>query len=261
MREGLTSLLRRIYWWLTQWGFDPRRTVRALGGLGFFLRDYFAFRRGYSGRMQLLPSLHDRGAAAGSVDSEYFQQDLYVAQRICAARPRRHLDVGSRLDGFVAHVAAFREIEIMDIRPLQQEVASVRFVQADLMSESLPLRECCDSLSCLHALEHFGLGRYGDPIDPRGHERGLRNLALLLQPGGRLYLAVPVGRERVEFNSHRVFDPRTIVQLSLSHALVLKELAWVAPHQALATASDHGAALQQLAQLDYALGIFTFDKS
>jgi hypothetical protein len=31
----------------------------------------------------------------------------------------------------------------------------------------------CDSLSCLHALEHFGLGRYGDPIDPRGHEKGI----------------------------------------------------------------------------------------
>jgi SAM-dependent methyltransferase len=63
-----------------------------------------------------------------------------------------------------------------------------------------------DSVSCLHALEHFGLGRYGDPIDPDGHLKGLAALSRLVRPGGVLYLSVPIGPDRIEFNAHRVFS-------------------------------------------------------
>jgi hypothetical protein len=40
-----------------------------------------------------------------------------------------------------------------------------------------------DSISCLHALEHFGLGRYGDRLDPNGHETGFLKLLDMLKPG------------------------------------------------------------------------------
>ena len=65
-----------------------------------------------------------------------------------------HVDVGSRVDGFVAHVAAFRPIQVVDIRRLSNTVPNVTFLQADFMS-TLPdsLVACCDSLSCLHALD------------------------------------------------------------------------------------------------------------
>jgi hypothetical protein len=82
----------------------------------------------------------------------------------------------------------------------------------------------CDSLSCLHALEHFGLGRYGDPIDPSGFERGLCNMASLLTKGGIFYLSVPIGIDRVEFNANRVFDPRIIYRLALRNSLQLSAL-------------------------------------
>jgi SAM-dependent methyltransferase len=68
-----------------------------------------------------------------------------------------------------------------------------------------------ESVSSLHVIEHIGLGRYGDPLDPRGSERAASELARVVKPGGRLYLSVPVGRERVCFNAHRVFSPHTIV--------------------------------------------------
>jgi hypothetical protein len=71
----------------------------------------------------------------------------------------------------------------------------------------------CDSLSCLHALEHFGLGRYGDPIDYDGYLVGLENLYLLLKKGGRLYFSVPIGSQRIEFNAHRVFGMQYLVKL------------------------------------------------
>jgi len=117
------------------------------------------------------------------------------------------VDVGSRVDGFVTHVASFREIRVIDVRPQSATVPNVDFVQADFM-QTLPdaLVECCDSLSCLHAIEHFGLGRYGDPVDCDGHLRGLENLYRCLQTGGTLYLSAPIGPLRVEFNAHRVFS-------------------------------------------------------
>ena len=67
------------------------------------------------------------------------------------------------------------------------------------------------SLSSLHVIEHIGLGRYGDPIDPSGCFAAMRELSRVLASGGHLYLSTPVGRERVCFNAHRVFAARTIL--------------------------------------------------
>jgi hypothetical protein len=142
----------------------------------------------------------------------YFLQDLTVARWIRDAAPTRHVDVGSRIDGFVANVATFREIEVLDIRPAPGEVAGVIFHQLDLM-ENLPTGwiGCTDSLSCLHTIEHFGLGRYGDSIDPDGHLKGLAQLKRMVAPGGLIYLSTPIGPERVEFNAHRVFAAATVL--------------------------------------------------
>ena len=43
-------------------------------------------------------------------------------------------------------------------------------------------------------------------VDHDGHLRGLENLHGVLKTGGKLYLSVPIGRQRVEFNAHRVFN-------------------------------------------------------
>ncbi|MBM4100538.1 MAG: DUF268 domain-containing protein [Planctomycetes bacterium] len=150
----------------------------------------------------------------------YFHQDLHVAQRIFLANPRRHIDVGSRIDGFVAHVASFRPIEIFDIRPATGTVPNVSVHQADLSETERVPEAICDSLSCLHALEHFGLGRYGDSIDPVGHEHGLSSLIRMLEPGGTLYLSVPVGPQEVLFNCHRRFRASTIIDLAAGHLLL-----------------------------------------
>lgn len=79
-------------------------------------------------------------------------------------KPEKHIDIGSRVDGFVAHLASFREVFVFDIRNIESKVKNIHFVQADLMRFDENLTESTDSISCLHALEHFGLGRYGDEI-------------------------------------------------------------------------------------------------
>ena len=120
------------------------------------------------------PVLFERFAESGNVKGHYFHQDLYVAKRIFNACPKKHLDIGSRIDGFVAHLAVFREVEVLDIRPLTSSVQNISFRKADLMKFQENLLNYCDSISSLHAIEHFGLGRYGDKIDVQGDKKALK---------------------------------------------------------------------------------------
>lgn len=261
----LKKSLIKLHWLLSsQLGFDPRRLLRSMRGLPRFVNDWRKFKKGYSGSLIWMPCLHDWYEEGGTTKSEYFWQDLLVARWIFDAKPQRHVDVGSRVDGFVAHVASFRNIEVFDVRPISTQIPGVVFKQADLMrSDSLPSSGSgyCDSLSCLHAIEHFGLGRYGDPIDPLGHERGIANMALLLKPGGTFYLSTPIGRERVEFNANRVFDPKNITRLAECHGLTLQQLTVIGGGGGSREVQVTPETLQALAKTTYNLGIFVFTKT
>lgn len=243
-----------------QFGIDLRKMLRSVRGLPRYARDFLRFRSGYAGRIELLPCLHDWYEEGGATKSEYFWQDLLVARRIFEAKPEKHVDVGSLVGGFVAHVASFRGIEVFDVRPISTQIPGVTFRKADLMQPLAGMADYCDSLSCLHALEHFGLGRYGDPIDPRGFERGFANMAALLKQGGTFYLSVPIGIDRVEFNAHRVFDPRSIVKLATQHSLGLSALTVIQPGGQIETIAPDEIQLSRLAAQRYALGIFEFRK-
>lgn len=162
---------------------------------------------------KLYPCLQEKNQQSGVLAEHYFYQDLYVARKIFQNKPVKHVDIGSRVDGFVAHVASFRDIEIMDVRDLQIAIPSIKFARADLSSRNFPLTDYCDSLSCLHALEHFGLGRYGDPVDYEGHLVGWQNMSKMVKQGGKFYFSVPIGEQRIEFNAHRVFSLTYLINL------------------------------------------------
>ncbi len=208
------SAVRRLAKGLAFAGLDPRKII-AIRHLPRYFRDRRLFSRLGGAVKCTAMVLDDYDDFAGSIRGHYFYQDLLVARYIFAAQPRRHVDVGSRVDGFVAHVASFRTIDVFDIRPLSTlDLDGINFVRGDLMQLDPALHEMCDSLSCLHALEHFGLGRYGDPIDPDGHRKGFESLHAMLKPGGMLYLSLPIGRVGVHFNAHRVFDSCDVVAWS-----------------------------------------------
>lgn len=158
------------------------------------------------------PILADYYAQAGSASGHYFHQDLLVASFVFKTNPNRHIDVGSRIDGFVSHVASFRKIDVMDVRFLNDiEHKNISFIQADLMCINNSLDNITDSISCLHAIEHFGLGRYGDAIDPLGHIKGFNNILRMLKPGGTLFISFPISKKNeVYFNAHRAFHPKDI---------------------------------------------------
>lgn len=256
--------LVRLHWLLaTQFGLDPRLFVRGVAGIPRYVRDLTEFRRSYKGELSLVPCLHDWRDEAGATKNEYFWQDLLLAKRIFEANPRHHVDIGSRIDGFVTHVASFRSIEVFDVRPVSTVIPGVTFSQANVMSQDhLPHTEGghCDSLSCLHALEHFGLGRYGDPIDERGYEKGIANMAGLLSPGGTFYLSTPVGRPRVAFNANRVFDPRDIARIAKANRLELSELWSIGSNSDIQYMQGTAADQDRLADQEYSLGVFVFKK-
>lgn len=255
---ALSRLMRRLGRPVIGLGFDPRR-LRDIRQFRRFLAERRAF-RGMGGRIdETYPIFSDYEAQAGSTVDHYFHQDLLVAGFVREAAPRRHIDVGSRIDGFVAHVATFREIEVLDVRPLTDiGHPNIRFLQADLMSESHAAAEITDSLSCLHALEHFGLGRYGDPIDPDGHLKGFRNLCRMLMPGGTAYISFPVGaRTQVCFNAQRIFHP-------------LDLLSWMGPEMSLVRFDfiDDAGRLhrdwplqRRVPQAEFGCGIYTLRKA
>jgi len=256
--------LRRLHQFMSgQLGLDLRRLLRSLRGIPRFIKDWIQFRRGYAGRFLLAPCLFDWYEEGGITKDEYFWQDLLVAGWIHTDCPERHVDIGSRVDGFVAHVASFRKIEVFDVRPITTKVPGVVFRQADLMSFDSTqafLGDYCDSLSCLHAIEHFGLGRYGDPVDTRGYERGLANMAQLLRPGGTFYLSTPIGQERVAFNANWVFDPRTIMRSAMANGLELQKLTIVSSVTEPYEVAWDEKILNELVSSYYNLGIFVFKK-
>jgi len=255
----VVDLVRKIHWLLSaQFGVDLLKTVRAIVAGPRYLRDLRRFRARYDGRITLTPCLHDWHEEGGATTSEYFWQDLLVARMIRAAAPEKHVDIGSRVDGFVAHVASFRELEVFDVRPITTTVPGVTFTRADMMKLPASLSGYCDSLSCLHALEHFGLGRYGDPIDADGFRHGIASFADLLKPQGVLYLSVPIGVPRVEFNANRVFDPRAIMDTASAHGLALEQLLIVRNGATVEPVIPDSASLAALAEQRYLLGVFVF---
>ena len=234
------------------------RIGRGLAGRLLYWRDLGRYRRHADAARYPItrrwPIYRDRFRTAGEL-GEYFHQDLWAARKLYRDRPARHVDVGSRIDGFIAHCLVFMELEAVDIRPLARPPAGLRFVQADASRMAEFADGSIASLSSLHAAEHFGLGRYGDAIEPEGHIAFMRALQRVLAPGGRLYFSVPVGRaQKIEFNAHRVLRTATVLaafdQLRLvSFALVRSDgtlLEDVAPEEA--------------DRVDYGCGLFEFTR-
>lgn len=210
-------MFKALYRFLISISINPKLISISLKGRPYFRRDLKEIRKQLKNEKEfaitsLYPILRDRFEASGSL-GHYFYEDLTVAQRVFENKPIKHVDVGSRVDGLVAHIATFREIEVFDIRPQEASVKNIRFVVADFMNISPALCNYTDSLSSLNVIEHFGLGRYGDPIDVNGHLKGLNSIYKVLKPGGRFYFSTPIGPQRIEFNAHRCFSMEYLLKL------------------------------------------------
>jgi SAM-dependent methyltransferase len=224
--------LKSWYYLVCALGFDVRKLKIFVKGIVPFCKDFKNLKKQLKGTKDfplgtVIPIFSDRYSSNGSMKGAYFHQDLLIAKRIFDKKPIRHIDIGSRTDGFISHIAVFRKIEIFDIRKNDSNVENIIFQQADLMNLPQNMIEVCDSISSLHAIEHFGLGRYSDPIDLNGHIKAIQNIYLMLKPKGVFYFSVPIGEQRIEFNAHRVFSLSYLLSLFEKNKFQLDQFHYV----------------------------------
>lgn len=238
----LKRAVRAIYFLLVSFGVDPLKAKSTLRGYPKYFENLRLLKRSitYCELTPLpdsvkrfgtpYPIVNEFFSSAGTASGHYFHQDLLVATLVYKDKPDLHLDIGSRIDGFIAHLLSFEQKTILgDVRPIQIDNPNVSFVQMDLTGElPIELTGKYKSVSCLHAIEHMGLGRYGDPVNACGHYVALKNLTQLLSDTGSLYVSYPLGKEsRIEYNAHRVISLQESRNMFQANSLTVKRFSYV----------------------------------
>ena len=199
----------------------------------------------------IYPRLHERTSTT-SIDTHYFYSNGWAMRRIMAKMPAQHVDIASQTM-FINLLSAVLPVTFVDYRPLEAHMDGLTNHGGDILS--LPFTDgSIESLSCLHVAEHIGLGRYGDPINPRGTYQAARELARVLALGGNLYFVLPVGKPRVCFNAHRIHASETIIEYFSD----LEPVEFSGVH-------DDGrfvecVGLDEFKKSEYACGLFRFRK-
>lgn len=186
---------------------------KILGAYSKFYHDLKAYKKlgGNNLFEYIRPSLYFKAEDVQTGGGQYFYQDIWALKKIAALKPSMHYDIGSRFDGFVGQATAICPVTAVDIRPLSFTLPGLSFLKGDILK--LPFADnSLSTLSCLHTIEHIGLGRYGDDINPEGFNQALLELQRVMSPGGHLILSMPIGKERVEFNAQRILDPSACIQ-------------------------------------------------
>jgi SAM-dependent methyltransferase len=195
----------------------PRGAAQPAPAETTFLREWAAFKTLASKTQErfslreedLFPFLDDKTATT-DFDRHYVYHTAWAARVLAQTRPTYHVDISSSLY-FSAIVSAFVPVQFYDIRPAELVLDNLESRAGDLMA--LPFGDnAVASLSCMHTVEHVGLGRYGDPLDYDGDVKAIAELKRVLAPGGNLLFVVPVGQPRVMFNAHRIYSYHQVRQ-------------------------------------------------
>jgi SAM-dependent methyltransferase len=202
----------------------------------------------------LFPRLFDNTSKTG-FDPHYTYHPAWAARIVAQIKPVKHVDVSSVLH-FSTLVSAFVPVDFYDYRPAEVYLTGLGCKKGDLMS--LPFADSSvESISCMHTIEHVGLGRYGDPIDPDGDIKAAVELARVVKKGGSLIFVTPVGKSKIYFNAHRIYSYDQV--LALFPSLELREFSLV-PDDFKKSGLIKNADKTLVKDQSYACGCFWFVK-
>ena len=202
----------------------------------------------------LYPCFGDNTAST-NFDRHYVYHTAWAARILAVTKPEFHVDISSSLH-FSTIVSAFIPVKFYDYRPVDLKLSQLTTEHADLVS--LPFDDfSIQSISCMHVVEHVGLGRYGDPLDPDGDLKAIGELQRVLAAGGSLLFAVPIGRPKIMFNAHRIYAYEQI--LRYFREMQLKEFALI-PDGPDSSGIIYDASQELANAQDYGCGCFWFTK-
>jgi len=200
------------------------------------------------------PCLHDNTSKT-YFDRHYVYHTGWAARVLAQTKPEKHIDISSSLY-FASIASAFVPFEFYDYRPAKLELSNLSSKHADLYK--LPFQDkSIKSISCMHVVEHIGLGRYGDPLDPRGDLKAITELQRVVAPHGNLIFVVPVGKPVIMFNAHRVYSYKQIVK-NFSE-LTLQEFALI-PNDEKNGEISYNPPVERVQQEKYGCGCFWFTR-
>jgi hypothetical protein len=153
----------------------------------------------------IFPCLDDKTTTT-LFDAHYVYHPAWAARIVKQSNPELHIDISSTLH-FCTMLSAFIPTAFYDYRPATVNLDNLISESADLTNLHFKTNSI-KSLSCMHTLEHIGLGRYGDPLNPDGDLKAITELSRVCAIGGNLLLVVPVGQKKILFNAHRIYNPR-----------------------------------------------------
>jgi SAM-dependent methyltransferase len=225
----------------------------------FILADFYKFKKiAVDGRFSVRlsdfqPQLFDKTSKI-SFDRHYLYHPAWAARVVSRIMPKVHVDISSILH-FGTIVSAFVPVKFYDYRPANIELPGYTSDHADLLD--LPFESgSVECLSCMHTVEHVGLGRYGDPQDADGDLKAIKELKRVLSPGGNLLFVVPIGQPKIEFNAHRIYSYAQIMEYF--DDLELKEFTLISE---MGGAPIVNATEEQANAERYGCGCFWFNKT
>lgn len=231
-----------------------------------FLRDYFRLKsltRKTENDVQqrfplkisdIYPQLFDNTGRT-HFDPHYTYHPAWAARIIARLKPSKHIDISSILH-FSTLVSAFVPVEFYDYRPAEVQLQNLKCKKGDLLALPFP-DNSVESISCMHTVEHVGLGRYGDTRDPEGDIKAARELGRVVRKGGNLLFVIPIGKPRICFNAHRIYSYDQVI--SLFPGLELREFSLV-PDDYKISGLIMNADQDMVKDQSYACGCFWFVK-
>lgn len=235
--------------------------LRKLKSLPWFVSDYFKLKKSlkndnrfFLSLKNLKPIFIDKTSTT-QFEPHYVYHPAWAARIVAKTNPAKHVDIASILQ-FSTIVSAFVPVEFYDYRPAHLKLSGYKSEHGDLTNLHFP-SDSVESLSCMHTLEHVGLGRYGDPIDALGDIKAAAELARVLKVGGSFIFVTPVGKPKIEFNAHRIYSYEQV--LALFPTLKLVEFSLVPDDYKKYGLITH-ANPEIVAEQNWGCGCFVFTK-